>query len=203
MNQPQPQGPQPPPQVNPQTIQLNTLQPTHQVHNQPARQPPIAPRQTFHEPEDDLRRSNPARYLGYRVFSKWVASDQTYFIIRKFPALNVRVILSLQDEIVQLEQELNDLDEDWSRENLPGGIHHPDPETIHNGTFRYDDVIERTQLINTLSKKLKCYSKTLSRYLLCLFTSYLLYTFCPSLVYPLPIIALSFLILSFSLSATS
>ncbi|OCL12968.1 hypothetical protein AOQ84DRAFT_131338 [Glonium stellatum] len=158
IQQPRPQ--QPAPQAVPPPVQPR-IQHQHQyVPQQPAQQPPLVHRHTFHEPGRDLRRHNPARYLGYRVFSKWVASDQTYFIVRKFPALNVRVILSLQDEIVKLEQELNTLDEDWSRERLPGGIQHPDPDTIHNGTFRQDDVQERTELIERLTKKLKNYSRT-------------------------------------------
>jgi hypothetical protein len=107
-----------------------------------------------------LKRDNPPRYIGYRVFCKWTASDPTYFIVRKFPALNVRVILNLQDEIVKLEQELDELDEDWSRETLPIGIHHPDPDLIHNGTFRNDEVEERKNLIKTITEKLSTYSKT-------------------------------------------
>lgn len=108
----------------------------------------------------NLKTFNPPRYIGYRVFCKWAASDQTYFIVRKFPALNVRVILSLQDEIVKLEQELDELDEDWSREELPASIHHPDPDLIHNGTFRNDCVEERKRLLGELTTKLSNYSKT-------------------------------------------
>jgi len=46
----------------------------------------------------------PWKYIGCKVFSRWVASDSSFFILYRFGALNTRVALSLQDEIVQLEE---------------------------------------------------------------------------------------------------
>jgi hypothetical protein len=48
----------------------------------------------------------PWKYIGHKVFSRWIASDQTFFVMRRFGALNARVALSLQDEIVELEANL-------------------------------------------------------------------------------------------------
>jgi len=39
-----------------------------------------------------------------------MASDSAFMVVRRFGALNTRIALSLQDEIVQLEQELDDID---------------------------------------------------------------------------------------------
>jgi hypothetical protein len=113
----------------------------------------------FTEPNFLEKERYPARYLGYRVFSKWVASDQNLLVVRKFASLNVRIILSLQDEIVKLEQDLNGIDEDSSR---PGPIDDCDPEVIHNGTFREDHVKQRTELLEILAKKLQRYSELIS-----------------------------------------
>jgi hypothetical protein len=161
-----------------QTQTPTPLQPTPgpQATNPQNIQPLIQPRpnrrhDTFHEPSRDEKDSLPSRYLGYRVFCKWVASDQTYLIVRKFSTLNVRIILSLQDEIVKLEQELNELDEDWSRVTLPDHINHPDPDTIHNGTFRADDVRERTKLIRVLSGKIQRYSMSISIQMMSFFST--------------------------------
>ncbi|KAF2814459.1 uncharacterized protein BDZ99DRAFT_555153 [Mytilinidion resinicola] len=32
-------------------------------------------REPFKEPKYDMKQEHPARYLGYRIFSRWVASD--------------------------------------------------------------------------------------------------------------------------------
>ncbi|KAF2500480.1 hypothetical protein BU16DRAFT_451984 [Lophium mytilinum] len=121
----------------------------------------------FQEPEYALKQQNPARYLGYRVFSRWVASDQTYFIVRKFPTLNVRVALVLQDRIVQLEDELNKLDQDWSNEYFQ--YEDPkrpdaDPNLIHNGTFREDESTHRVELIDKIADALERYNRFVNSY---------------------------------------
>jgi len=59
----------------------------------------------------------------------------------QFGALNVRVILALQDEIVQLEEQLDAMDKAFGRKNLE--IVHPKPDTINNGTFRHVVMMER------------------------------------------------------------
>jgi len=40
-----------------------------------------------------------------------MASDSAFLVIRRFGALNARIALSMQDEIVQLEEQLYDIDE--------------------------------------------------------------------------------------------
>jgi hypothetical protein len=102
------------------------------------------------------RKSLPWKFEGYRVFSKWIASDESFFIVRHFGALNARVILSLQDEIVELEDRLRVMDEETSRKAAP--------KTLHNGTFRLDGYQQRKELLTgQITDKLRRYSMSRPR----------------------------------------
>src|SRR5262245_28352186 len=58
-------------------------------------------------------KEKPWKYIGYKVFSRWIASDPAFFVVRRFATLNARVALSLQDEIVQLEEKLDYMDKTY------------------------------------------------------------------------------------------
>jgi hypothetical protein len=98
-------------------------------------------------------KEKPWKYVGYKVFSRWVASDPSFFVLRRFGTLNARVALSLQDEIAQLEEKLDFMDKRYSSRDIPD---------VHNGTFRLesfeDDDDRRTLIRDTLPKKLAKYS---------------------------------------------
>jgi hypothetical protein len=97
-------------------------------------------------------RAMPWKYIGYRVFSKWMASDQAFCMVRRFGALNMRVMLALQDKLVELEDELRVIDEDESRLDMPDGM--------ENGSFRWDTSDARKELLmGKILGKLKEYSK--------------------------------------------
>jgi len=74
--------------------------------------------------------------FGYRAFSQLIASEQTFFMVRRFGALNARVALCLQDKIAQLADKLDAFDED---NTLVGDV--------NNGTFREEHDPRRTELI--------------------------------------------------------
>ena len=113
--------------------------------------PPPPFRQPYPDYDEAQARRSPWKYEGYRLYSKWVASENTFFIVRRFGALNTRIILALQDEIVQLEHRLNRMDEENSRKQLP--------DDTNNGSFRYDLFDERRDLVqNVLPEKLARYS---------------------------------------------
>jgi len=81
-----------------------------------------------------------------------MASDQAFFILRRFGTLNTRVLLAMQDEIVELEDQLNLLDEEASRKESP--------YNLDNGTFRDDPFGDRRELVTKiLPEKLAKYSK--------------------------------------------
>lgn len=94
-------------------------------------------------------RLRPWKYIGYRGYSKFIASEDNFFLLRRFDVLNVRVALALQDEISQLEQELENIDNMTSEVNGP---------IFNNGSFR-GDVEDRSQLVKQISKKLRHYSE--------------------------------------------
>jgi hypothetical protein len=99
-------------------------------------------------------KEKPWKYIGYKVFSRWVASDPSFFVLRRFGTLNARVALSLQDEIAQLEEKLDFMDKAYSSREIPD---------FHNGTFRNDlfnEEDDRKVLIrDVLPDKLAKYSK--------------------------------------------
>jgi hypothetical protein len=90
----------------------------------------------------------PSEHPGYPEFAAFVASDQAFFILRRFSRLSARVLLALQDEIAQLESKLDDIDKSLAYPNLPH---------MQNGTFRNDPNEERGRCIRQAEEKLKRY----------------------------------------------
>lgn len=98
-------------------------------------------------------KEKPWKYVGYKVFSRWIASDPSFFVLRRFGTLNARVALSLQDEIAQLEEKLDYMDKRYSDR---------DTQDAHNGTFRDEpftgDDDRQTLVRDVLPRKLEKYS---------------------------------------------
>ena len=89
--------------------------------------------------------------VGYRGFSAFLASDDDFLIFRRFGALNARLLLYLQDEIVVLEEQLQQLE----------GIHaSPAATDVHNGSFRQEAIPKRRELLEVISRKVRQYSKS-------------------------------------------
>lgn len=73
-------------------------------------------------------------------------------MVRRFGALNARIALSMQDEIVQLEEELDDIDEALSKKEID--------REINNGCFRNDPWNDRNELVKKrIPEALTKYSK--------------------------------------------
>ena len=101
--------------------------------------------------EVDLRR-RPWQYLGYPAFCEWSASDNDLLVLRRFKALNTRVLLRMQDSISQLEEELTEIDMENSRVGIP---------PVNNGSFRHDMIERREEILAEACFQLKEYSKLL------------------------------------------
>jgi hypothetical protein len=97
--------------------------------------------------EEEIEKK-PWKYIGYKGYSNFIASENDFYILRRFASLNARVALTLQDQISVLEEQLDDLDKLCSRR---------DAEDLHNGSFR-DDREERTALVEVIYEKLTKYS---------------------------------------------
>lgn len=91
----------------------------------------------------------PWKYIGYRGYSEFISSENDFYILRGFKALNSRIALAQQDQIVVLEERLKELDAEYSRR---------DAEDRHNGSFR-GDRRDRTELVDLIAEKLSIYSK--------------------------------------------
>lgn len=98
---------------------------------------------------EDIR-LKPWKYLGYEAYSSFVSSHDDFFIFRRFSALTSRVILSIQDEISELEERRTELEKELRQ---PNGVE------VHNGTFRgdRDTQNERSSLVLQIRRKLKEY----------------------------------------------
>ncbi|CAH0028372.1 unnamed protein product [Clonostachys rhizophaga] len=84
----------------------------------------------------------PWKYVGYDGYSKFIASDSDFFILRRFSTLNVRIALALQDDISSLEEELAALDKKYSMKS------HVD---VHNGSLRHDQR-DRKAVVEKITK---------------------------------------------------
>jgi hypothetical protein len=108
---------------------------------------PVMPVVPPHTREDSDRQ--PWRYRGYPAFSKWMASGNEFFVLRRFGDLHARVLLLLQDRITRLEERLEY--EDRMALLAPN-------EFADSGTFRDDMRPERENLLDELAFQLEKYS---------------------------------------------
>ncbi|KXH61721.1 hypothetical protein CSAL01_07648 [Colletotrichum salicis] len=90
----------------------------------------------------------PWKYIGYKGYSRFISSEDDFFLLRRFDTLNVRVALVLQDEIASLEEKLNELDKEYSEKTA---------EDYNNSTIR-GDVEDRSELLEEICNKLPKYS---------------------------------------------
>ena len=91
--------------------------------------------------------TKPWKYIGYKGFSEWAASDNDLFVIRRFDSLAVRTILSLQWRITKLEKELMAMDNSRSQRTA---------KDVDNGSFEEDDD-ERRNCLSSIQESLKIY----------------------------------------------
>jgi hypothetical protein len=92
----------------------------------------------------------PWKYLGYREYSNYIASDEDYLILRRFGCLHIRVLLMLQDELVELENRLAELDASLAAR---------DYVDVHNGSFREETSETRLDTIHEIERRLRNYNE--------------------------------------------
>ena len=101
----------------------------------------------------DLERRAAWKYVGYPGFSRFMASSNDCFALRKFTSLNVRVLLRLQNNVVELERRLDEMDN--FTKNLP-------PDQGGCASFRLDADSPREELLEEIDVALAKYSKSLA-----------------------------------------
>ena len=87
---------------------------------------------------------------GYPALCTFVSSDDNLFVVRRFEKLGARVILRMQDRIAYLEEELIEQDR-LARE-----------KNCDSGTFRYETLARRQQIMDEVSWRLKEYRKPIA-----------------------------------------
>lgn len=104
-------------------------------------------------PSDHEKRVYAWQYYGYPALSKWMASSNDAFLLRKFGAVSARSLLYLQDQIAQKEKELDGLDA-WTMSHPPGkgGC----------GSFALDEQTARGKALREITALLERYRKTLA-----------------------------------------
>lgn len=102
------------------------------------------------EPSQDEIDRKPWKYVGYQAFSRFVSSDNDFFVLRRFGALSARVLLRLQDQLTQIEEDLEALETHHRQKEVPD---------VHNGTFREETLKDREKLIGDAQRLLRKYSK--------------------------------------------
>ncbi|ETS74199.1 hypothetical protein PFICI_14065 [Pestalotiopsis fici W106-1] len=100
-------------------------------------------------PTSEEVQRKPWKFVGYRGYADFIASDDDFYMLRRFNTLHVRVSLSYQDRIAALEEQLTELDAEYSRREA---------EDVDNGTFRHDQE-DRQALLDNIGEALYQYSK--------------------------------------------
>ena len=118
--------------------------------------PPASPTTGTYSVDEKTKHNKAWKYEGYRGFSEWMASDDDFFIIRRFGTVNARVILWMQNQVVEKERQLAELDKRMENRleiSLEGeGM---------NDSFGWDvtNLPERHTLMRDLSEQLLQYSQ--------------------------------------------
>ncbi|KAJ3577101.1 hypothetical protein NPX13_g3466 [Xylaria arbuscula] len=96
---------------------------------------------------EDIERK-PWKYVGYSGYIRFIASEDDFFILRRFDSLTIRIALLLQDEISVLENELAEIDERTSKKAA---------EDVHNGSFR-EDISCRAAVLSKIRQRIPKYT---------------------------------------------
>ncbi|KAM7185330.1 hypothetical protein V8F33_012448 [Rhypophila sp. PSN 637] len=97
----------------------------------------------------------PWKYIGYKDFARHASSNDDFLVLRRFDRVHCRLLLMLQDQVVELESELDALDTRLSKRSAPD---------LDNGSMR-NDVAERKDLLDRLHRRVQEYDDLLNQYI--------------------------------------
>ncbi|KAF2874720.1 hypothetical protein BDV95DRAFT_626391 [Massariosphaeria phaeospora] len=103
--------------------------------------------------DEQAKRDQAWKYEGYQAFSRWMASEDDFFVFRRFEALNAGVILWMQDRITQVEKRLEEIHQRVADA--------PPEHKQKNCSFRWDAqyLRDRHELMRELSGLLHHYNQ--------------------------------------------
>lgn len=130
---------------------------THKMSGTPLKNYPAQPaRPTVSNSAAQLdpneQKLKPWKYEGYMEFSKWMASEDDFFIVRRFQTLNAHVILYQQDRIRRIEEHLREFHDEIAADSS---------DKRKNSSFGWDStkMLERKNLLEELTGRLHHYSE--------------------------------------------
>ncbi len=118
-----------------------TAAPTAKLHRLSTSSAGSADSQHLTQQEVDQK---PWKYIGYKGYCEFIASENDFFVVRRFSAVSVRIALRLQDQVTILEDRLKELDKAYSRK---------DADDVNSGTLR-DEADDRLKVLDELKEKL-------------------------------------------------
>jgi len=90
----------------------------------------------------------PWKYIGYKGYTEFLASENDFLVFRRFGSASTRVSLMLQHQVSVLEWKLDRLDRRYSGKAAAD---------VNNGSFRHDED-DRAKVLEELRLKLLQYS---------------------------------------------
>ncbi|KAM7207185.1 hypothetical protein V8F20_002451 [Naviculisporaceae sp. PSN 640] len=96
----------------------------------------------------------PWKYIGYKEFARYISSGDDFLALRRFDRVHSRLLLMLQDQVVELESELDAIDARLSKRTAPD---------LDNGSIR-NDVQERREVLEKLHRRVREYDDLLCQY---------------------------------------
>ncbi|OAK93539.1 hypothetical protein IQ06DRAFT_321576 [Phaeosphaeriaceae sp. SRC1lsM3a] len=95
---------------------------------------------------------------GYQAFSRWMASDNDFFVFRRFESLNANTILWMQYRISALERRLEEIHKEVEDSKIS--------DNLMNSSFKWDEEYaqERTRIMHELSGVLLQYNQFINAF---------------------------------------
>jgi hypothetical protein len=79
----------------------------------------IQPHTPTQQTSADFKHDHAYKYYGYPEFCRLLATSNDFFVLRRFGALNARVLLTMQNNIVEIENRLLELDQECAKDPDP------------------------------------------------------------------------------------
>ena len=98
---------------------------------------------------DEEKRCAAWKHKGYASYAEWLASSNDFLVLRRFGALNVRVMLFMQYRITCLEERLKDIDQ---------RVAASPNQDARNDSLRWDQGSVREEILEQLIPLLREYS---------------------------------------------
>jgi hypothetical protein len=98
---------------------------------------------------DEEKQAFPGHYVGYPGLCEWMSLSEDFFLLQRFSPLAARCLLSLQHDIAQIKNKLDEID--------TASMQQPPGRGGGCGSFTYETQPKRTALIEDATVLLQKY----------------------------------------------